>query len=267
MSDIKNRPDWSDIQQQFREYIAAYHAGDITPPCRDRLFSSIYQAVEYLSIVRYRHYAGYGTRQTDLALDGVQNRFWKIDREVAPKSVNASKHVMGLSDQPGKPDAFKEVVQRDDDAAKIGRRTFTSLVTEEYRDEAPLAHFLSTVVGNALRDWFREQNRHKKLDLQLSEDMFKEIIEIGISDVPATSLHLAWGVGNRPSNMDDDIEIHEIKKSITRLCARDQQMLELYYFQEMSAADIAEMTGIKQSTVRTQISRATQALRNVLSAQ
>jgi RNA polymerase sigma factor (sigma-70 family) len=255
MSSQTSRPDWLVIQNQFREYIAAYQAGDLKPDCRDRLFSSIYHAVEYLSIVRYRQYAGHGTMQTALALDGVQNLFWKIDRENSPEP--------GFDRPAGQPaDADQGELRR----AKR-QRTFTSLVTEEYRDEAPLGNFLSKVVGNALRDWFREQNRNRKLNLQLNDDMFKEIFEIGISDIPATSMHLAWGVGSHPPSPEEQTEINELKKIIATLCERDQQLIDLYYFQQMTTAEISELTGVNQSTLRTQISRALQAVRDVLSKQ
>lgn len=257
MSGVKNRPDWAEIQNLFHEYIDAYQAGNARPDCRDALFSAIYQAVEYLSILRYRQYAGRGTRQTELALDGVQNRIWKIDWEESPPDAHAPLPPAQRAD------GHQEKMQRTQHA----QRTFTSLLTEEYRNEAPLGNFLSTVVGNALRDWFREQNRNRKLDLQLHDDLFKEIFEIGISDVPAASMHLAWGVGSHPVSMEEQIEAHELKRDIARLCKRDQQLLELYYFQEMSSAEISEMTGVNQSTVRTQISRAIQSMRAVLAAQ
>ena len=218
-SGLTYRPDWPAIQRQFRVYIASYHAGAPDPTCRDQLFSSIYRAVEYLSAVRYRQYAGHGTKQTEFAVDGVKNLFWKK------------------------------------------RRTFTSLITEEYRGEAPIGNFLSTVVGNALRDWFREQNRKRKLDLQLSDDLFRELCEIGIADVPAASMHLAWGIGNPTSGPDEQVELGELRDSLDILSEQDRQLLDLHYFQGMSSAEIAALTGMNHSTVRTRISRAVDAVR------
>lgn len=253
MPSITRRPDWLDIQDQFREYISAYNAGELKPDGRDRLFSSIYQAVEYLSVVFYRQYAGHGTKQTELALDGVQNLFWKINRENSTDSGD---------DTPANQYVDAE---QDDRRIRRKRRTFTSLVTEEYRDEASLGNFLSKVVGNALRDWFREQNRNKKLNVDLSDDMFKEIFEVGISDVPATSMHLNWGVGSRPPGPEEQLEMNELKKIIATLSERDQQLLYLYYYQEMSSAEISERTGVNQSTLRTRKGRAIQAMRDALS--
>jgi RNA polymerase sigma factor (sigma-70 family) len=252
MTSHAGRPDWLDIQSQFREYIAAYQAGEARPDCRDRLFSSIYRAVEYLSIVRYRQYAGYGTKQTELALDGVQNLFWKIDRETPPDSADAA------------PD-LRTAAGQDDQRREGRRRTFTSLVTQEYRAEAPLGNFLATVVGNALRDWFREQNRNNKLNLQLDDATFRQIFEIGVSDVPATSMHLEWGVGSHPRSAEAQMEANELRKIIATLGERDQKLIDLHYFQDLSSAEISELTGINQSTLRTQLSRAIQAMRDALS--
>jgi RNA polymerase sigma factor (sigma-70 family) len=251
-----SQPDWLDIQSQFREYIAAYHAGEPTPECRDRLFSSIYQAVEYLSIVRYRQYAGHGTKQTELALDGVRNLFWKVDQKKPSDTSSAT---------PACPIPAAEV-----GAIRIGKnatkqRTFTSLLTEEYRQVAPLGNFLSTVVGNALRDWFREQNRNNKLNLQLDDAMFKEIFEIGVSEIPATSMHLEWGLGCHPRSPEAQIEANALREIVATLDERDRKLIDLYYFQEMSSAEISELTCTNQSTVRTQLSRAIQTMRDVLS--
>ena len=248
MSGTSNRPDWNAIEQQFREYIADYRSGNVKPDCRDTLFTAIYQAVEYLSIVRYRHYAGRGTRQTDLALDGIQNRFWKIDADDTALE----------NPDPSALHTYRQVKKQ---------RTFTTLVTQEYREEAPLGNFLSTVVGNALRDWFREQNRHNKLNLQLHDDLFKQLFEIGISEIPASSMHLAWGVGAQPQNAEERLEMQELKKGIATLCLRDRLLLDLYYFQDLSYAEISQQTGVCESTLRTRISRAIETMRQVLSAQ
>ena len=251
---LKNRPDWLDMQRQFHDYIAAHEAGAVDPACRDRLFSSIYQAVEYLSIAHYRQYAGYGTKQTEYALDGVQNRVWKIEyADSAGPNDGAQQEYADRPDQPGQRCSKK-------------KRTFTSLVTEEYRAQAPIGNFLSLVVANALRDWFREQNRHQKLNLQLSATLYREIVEIGCADVPATSLHLAWGMGSHPRSPEEQIEISELQRSMAMLSQKEQQLLDLYYFQGLSAAEIASLTGANQSTLRTQISRATQAVRDVMSS-
>lgn len=256
MTNQASKPNWLDIQSQFREYIAAYQAGEPTPECRDRLFSSIYQAVEYLSIVRYRQYAGHGTRQTEFALDGVRNLFWKIDRKTPPDTDDASPKFPI-------PAAEEGAIRSGNNGTR--QRTFTSLLTEEYRQEAPLGNFLSTVVGNALRDWFREQNRNNKLNLQLDDATFKEIFEIGVSEIPATSMHLEWGLGSHTLSPEAQMEANALREVVATLDQREQKLIELYYFQDMSSAEISELTGLNQSTVRTQLSRAIQTMRGVLS--
>lgn len=252
MSASISRPDWPEIQRQFQEYVAAYRMGNAEPACRDSLFSSIYQAVEYLSATRYRRYAGYGTNQTDFAVDAVKNAFWKIEKDDG-RNARHKESTCEVAEIP-----------HNNSAGNRRPRTFTSLVTEEYKGEVPIEHFLSVVVGNALRDWFRAQNRIRNLNLTLSDDLLRELFEVGIAEIPATSAHLAWGIGTSPAVPDEQIQSNELHRILNTLDEQDRRILELYYFQGMSSQEISRHLNINCSTVRTRISRAVQAIRALL---
>lgn len=59
-------------------------------------------------------------------------------------------------------------------------------------------------------------------------------------------------------------EERKLDGALGKLKADDRTLLHLYYYQELSAREIAELLGRKESTVRTQLTRARQRLGTVL---
>lgn len=261
------RPDWADIQKQFRDYIAAYNPEkpDDRPAGRDRLFGAIYQAVEYLAIVHYRTAAGYNTGQTDLTLDGVRNRVWKVSYI----KNNTRKPEIGQPDDEQVEAPVKE--QQSGNPQPKKRRTFTSLVTQEYREEATLHTWLSRVVKNALWDCFRQQNRIHGKTLEMDQSLYEKIIEIGLSDDLAESIDLDLGAGSRPRSPEDLTELNQSKAMVAKMMAdappRDQKILDQLYFQDLSYAEISESTGVADSTLRTRAERALARMRDTMPQQ
>ena len=59
-------------------------------------------------------------------------------------------------------------------------------------------------------------------------------------------------------------EERELDEALGKLKPNDRTLLHLYYYQELSTKEIAELLGRKESTVRTQLTRARQRLGTIL---
>ncbi|GAA2908950.1 SigE family RNA polymerase sigma factor [Streptosporangium fragile] len=80
--------------------------------------------------------------------------------------------------------------------------------------------------------------------------------------------HLAWDPPERPGDddpfarADDDADLWE---QLSKLPRRQRAVLVLRYYEERTDAEIAEILGISQGTVRSQASRALEKLRSAAS--
>lgn len=59
----------------------------------------------------------------------------------------------------------------------------------------------------------------------------------------------------------EDLELYD---QLRRLPERYRMVIHLFYYEEMSIEEISAMTGIKKSTVRTQLTRARRKLREIM---
>ena len=67
-----------------------------------------------------------------------------------------------------------------------------------------------------------------------------------------------------PSDMDDDIEKHELKEAIRRLPPVFRDVILLHYYQGMGIAEIAAILGVAEGTVSSRLSRARKRLGEIL---
>lgn len=59
-------------------------------------------------------------------------------------------------------------------------------------------------------------------------------------------------------------EEHPVRAAVSRLPVKYRTVVHLYYYEELSVAEIAQVTGQKESTVKSQMHRAREMLRELL---
>lgn len=57
---------------------------------------------------------------------------------------------------------------------------------------------------------------------------------------------------------------HPVRAAVSRLPVKYRTAIHLYYFEELSIAEIAQLTGQKESTVKSQMRRAREMLKSIL---
>ena len=73
-----------------------------------------------------------------------------------------------------------------------------------------------------------------------------------------------------PERIADESEIfelpgeHPVRAAVQKLPQKYGLVIHLFYFEELSVAEIAQLTEQKESTVKSQLHRARQMLRNLL---
>ncbi len=76
-----------------------------------------------------------------------------------------------------------------------------------------------------------------------------------------TDIHIP-AIGGNP--IDELHEKNSVTGAILKLNARDRKAIVLYYYQEMSVKEIAEITGKSQSAVMQRLNRARRRLKKIL---
>lgn len=127
------------------------------------------------------------------------------------------------------------------------QRTFAATVEHQhqYRGEARFVAYLLAIARSQLHRWLRA----------------RDPVRDGI-DGTSVSLH---DLGISPSAVVAQQEEHrEVVEAMRRLPLDTQTLLELHYWEELDAGEIAIALGIERGTVRVRLTRARQALREVL---
>jgi RNA polymerase sigma factor (sigma-70 family) len=142
---------------------------------------------------------------------------------------------------------FANKVDRDVD--DLVQRTFTACVEgkERFRGQSSFRTYLFGVAHNVLRSHLRKRKREG--------DRF----EIGVSSVFDMGLNPTVLVAQRK-------EQTLTLQALRRIPLDHQVVLELYYWEEMTAADLAEVLDLPEGTVRGRIRRAKKLLEEQLVA-
>jgi RNA polymerase sigma factor (sigma-70 family) len=142
---------------------------------------------------------------------------------------------------------FANKVDRDVD--DLVQRTFTACVEgkERFRGQSSFRTYLFGVAHNVLRSHLRKRKREG--------DRF----EIGVSSVFDMGLNPTVLVAQRKEQM-------LTLQALRRIPLDHQIVLELYYWEEMTAADLAEVLDLPEGTVRGRIRRAKKLLEEQLVA-
>lgn len=143
---------------------------------------------------------------------------------------------------------FANKVSRPETIEELAQRTFVACVqgVERFRGDSNFRTWLYAVANNVLREYYREHRRSANLD-------FGTVSAADQADGPSTVLASSE-------------EQRRLIAALRRIPLDSQVLLELYYWESLSAPELAEVFEIPVGTVRGRISKAKQALRAELDA-
>ena len=141
---------------------------------------------------------------------------------------------------------FINKVRREQDVEELAQRTFTALVesVDRFRGEASLRTWVYAIARNVLREWARERSKRERVDFGTVS-----VEELGI------------GAGTA---IDGRREHQRMLEALRRLPLETQVLLELYFLQQLTAREIANIDGIPEGTVRNRIRLARRDLGRII---
>jgi len=135
-----------------------------------------------------------------------------------------------------------------DEADELVQRCFVAAIEgfERYRGEASVRTWLYAIARNILRQWAWERGRAKRREQELGDCSLADL-----------------GVG--PSTAIDMVREHkQLAAALRRIPIDSQIVLEMFYWEKLTAGEIAVVLECLEGTVRSRITRARQQLRGEL---
>jgi len=129
-----------------------------------------------------------------------------------------------------------------DDLGDLVQRTFLTVLEarQDFRGEGSFRGYLLGIAYNVLRHHYRDRQVGRAIDVET----------VSLADVAA-----------RPSEVLAARREHRrLLEALRRVPLEHQSLLELYYWESMSASEIGEVLGVPEGTVRTRLRRAKQLL-------
>lgn len=130
------------------------------------------------------------------------------------------------------------ITQNSSDAEDVMQNVFIKLwkYTKPFNNEEHLNKWLTAVSVNESRDYIKNPFRKRKLPLE-------DAVNISVLD--------------KTENID-------LFRAVMSLDTKDRTIIHLFYYEDMSIADIADIIKIKESAVKTRLFRARGRLKSVL---
>lgn len=131
-----------------------------------------------------------------------------------------------------------------DDYEELLQSTFTRCVEgqQRFRAEGSFRSYLFSIAMNVLRGHLRRHHRQRAIDPEVSS-----VADLGLPG-PATA------IGARREQL-------VLLEALRRLPINDQIVLELFYWEQMTSAEIADVLGLPHGTVRSRLRLARDRLR------
>ena len=136
------------------------------------------------------------------------------------------------------------------DVEDLVQRTFMGCVeaAERFREDASFRTFLFAIAKRQLYKYLRDRAR---------KDAREE---------PDFTMSSVQALGHSPSSvLAAEQERSVVATALQRVPVEDQALLELHYWEQLAAPEIAEVLGITPGAVRTRLHRARRALEGVVS--
>jgi RNA polymerase sigma-70 factor (ECF subfamily) len=135
------------------------------------------------------------------------------------------------------------------DVEDLVQRTFMGCVeaTERFREDASFRTFLFAIAKRQLYKYLRDRAR---------KDAREE---------PDFTMSSVQALGHSPSSvLAAEQERSVLLTALQRVSVEDQTLLELHYWEQLAAPEIAEVLGISSGAVRTRLHRARRELEEVV---
>lgn len=117
-----------------------------------------------------------------------------------------------------------------------------------FRGDASVRTWLFSIARNIQREWIRE--------------VMREGVELAEPDLMCSE-RLGPGVS---TGLDAQREHQILLTALRRLPIEQQTLLELYYWEELEAGELAEVFGVPEGTIRTRLRKAKLDLRGTIDA-
>lgn len=131
---------------------------------------------------------------------------------------------------------IEDLVQQTFEACTSGR--------DRYEGRAPFKIYLLRIARNRLYKYWTDRNKRRA---DAIEDM-------SLADL-----------GAGPSTLFATNESHErLLHALRRIPLAQQELIELYYWEDLSGPDLGELLGVPENTARSRVRRAKQALKDAL---
>ncbi|MEM7156556.1 MAG: sigma-70 family RNA polymerase sigma factor [Myxococcota bacterium] len=143
---------------------------------------------------------------------------------------------------------FINKIDNDDEAADLVQRTFLGCVKakERFEGRSTFRTFLFAVAHNVLREHYRARRRPK--------NNAEDIDECSVVDL-----------GAGPTTMVDAVrEQRALLLALRRIPLRFQIVLELYFWERLTGAEIGEVLGVPEDTARSRIRRGKELLKKAV---
>lgn len=131
-----------------------------------------------------------------------------------------------------------------DDYDELVQRTFTRCVEgqQRFRGEGKFRSYLFSIAANVLREYLRERHRGRRFD-----DNASSVVDLKMPG-PSTAV-------------DACREQLILLEALRRLPVNDQIVIELFYWEQMTSAEIAEVLTLPHGTARSRLRLARDRLR------
>lgn len=132
-----------------------------------------------------------------------------------------------------------------DQADDLTQQTFFNLhcARADYKKDFPLKPWLFTIMYNLIRDGYRRSEVSKRA---LADHAMVKEVELD---------------GGSMGTQDKSERVHKVQLAMSELNREQREVLELYFFAELSFKEIAQVLGVSQSTAKVRAHRAYEKLR------
>ena len=143
-----------------------------------------------------------------------------------------------------------------DDAADVAAEAFLRMYTalKRFRGDAQLSTWLYRIVQNVYFDFYKREQRHQHLPLEISTEEDEEPMELPIPDESA--------------DLDTLLLERErqrvLREAIDRLPDYQRVVMILFHVEQLSYEEIAVVTGLPLGTIKSRLNRARATLRELL---
>lgn len=149
----------------------------------------------------------------------------------------------------------RRFVDSDDDAFDLCQDIFIRALEriEQYRGTGTLAAWLGQLSFNIGRRRVEQRRGRREVSWDGVEELGQALHAIGAPSPPSAQQQLEHAQ-----------QVDALQQAMTQLSSAEHLVLTLFYFDELSLAEVSEVTGLPAGTIKSHLSRGRQRLRRLL---